>query len=355
MGIRGLSRHSFLAVALFACQPRSTPPGAPASPLPPPASAVVTPGRPGYYVEGRHLYDRCGERVVLRGINEMIIWSPNKNGTPEFAEIAKTGANVVRIVWTTEGDAAALDRAVANALAAQLIALVELHDATGEFAKLGMLVDYWTRADVVAVLKMHEHALLLNVGNEVGNGDVPAADWENGYVSALERLRATGIRVPIIIDAPRWGQDIDRLQASGPRVIAADPLKNTMLSVHTWWPEGDAARIQRELEESVKLELPLLVGEFGPYAVHECPRHVFDYPALLAHAQRLEIGWLAWSWGGVKNRDCPGMFDMTRDGNFETLEGWGLNVAVSDPNSIQKTSKRPKSMTLRRCEARAAK
>ena len=64
-----------------------------------------------FHVTGRFLYDRCNEKVVLRGVNEMVVWTAGKDGAPEFAEIAKTGANSVRIVWTEEGTASELDTA----------------------------------------------------------------------------------------------------------------------------------------------------------------------------------------------------------------------------------------------------
>ena len=35
---------------------------------------------PGFRVVGRQLFDRCGEEVVLRGINKMIVWT-DINGT----------------------------------------------------------------------------------------------------------------------------------------------------------------------------------------------------------------------------------------------------------------------------------
>lgn len=360
--VRQLLVLLWIGTALLGCAPRGSAAsgptlGGPAQAQPPAAGAVSTvsatnaspPPRRGFYVDGRFLYDRCGERVVLRGVNEMIVWSDGRDGVPEFAEIAKTGANSVRIVWTTEGSAVELDRAIGNALAAKLIPIVELHDATGDFSKLGMLVDYWTRPDVLAVIGKHEHALLVNIGNEVGSHGVEAGTWEAGYLDAIGRLRGAGIAPPLIVDAPGWGQDIDRLQSSGPKLIAADPAHNVMLSVHMWWTDGTGERIRAELRESIALGLPLLVGEFGPYAVHECPKHAFDLAALLAEAQAQGIGWLPWSWGNVKNRDCPGYFDMTTDGTYAGLSGWGRAVAIDDPNSIRETSVRPWSVTHAGC------
>ncbi|AUX38958.1 mannan endo-1,4-beta-mannosidase [Sorangium cellulosum] len=303
----------------------------------------------GFSVRGRFLHDRCGEKVLLRGINEMVVWLPSgTDGLPEFAEIAKTGANAVRIVWLTDEPAADLDVAITNALAQKLIPIVELHDATGKWELLPTLVDYWTSADVVAVIKKHEQNLLVNIGNEVGD-QVDNAAWEAGYKQAITRMREAGITVPLVIDASKWGQNIDQLQAVGPALVAHDP--NILLSVHMWWTDGSAAAITRELEESVALNLPLMVGEFAQHAVYECGQHPFEYKALLAKSVELEVGWLAWSWGAVKNGDCQddGPFDMTTDGTFAGLTGWGREVAVTDPNSIQNTSVRPHSIETGAC------
>ncbi len=311
------------------------------------------PGSPsvGFHMKGRFLYDKCGKKVLLRGINEMIVWSAGSDGIPEFAEIAKTGANAVRIVWNiSEGKPKGLETAIANALDAKLIPIPELHDAMGKMDVLPALVDHWTSKEMLDVLSKYQDRILVNVGNEVGDDKVAGVTWEKAWIEAVVRMRRANITAPLIIDAPKWGQDIDRLQASGPKVLASDPLGNLMFSVHMWWTDGTAAKIESELQQSVSMNLPLLVGEFGPYAVYECPKYPFDYGALMAQAQAKEIGWLAWSWGAVKNKDCPGLFDMTKTGTFATLEGWGLAVAVSDPNSIQKTSRRPAFITTGSCQ-----
>src|SRR5690606_35051972 len=63
------------------------------------AGGTSLPLRETFFVDGRFLYDGCGEKVVLQSVNEMIVWSPQRDGLPEFVEIARTGANAVRIVW----------------------------------------------------------------------------------------------------------------------------------------------------------------------------------------------------------------------------------------------------------------
>jgi mannan endo-1,4-beta-mannosidase len=317
------------------------------------AGSPTCTGKTGFWVDGRFLRDRCCEKVVLRGVSEMVVWSGQKNGSPYFAEIAKTGANVVRIVWTAkDGTAAQLDAAIANALANKLIPMPELHDATGDMTLLSTCIDWWVRSDVVEVIKKYEDRLLINIANEVGNDKVAPATFATEYTSAITKMRAAGIHVPLIIDGSSWGQNIDMLQSQGPGLIEADPDHNLMFSVHMWWNDPTGARVTKELDESAEMNLPLIVGEFAQHAVYQCSAAPFDYKTLMAKAKELEIGYLAWSWGAVKNGDCKtdGPFDMTTDGTYAGLTGWGLEVAKTDPNSIENTSVRPASIEAGACQ-----
>ncbi len=87
---------------------------------------------PGFRVQGRHLYDTLGEEVILAGVNKMVIYT-DRDGLPSFPEIAKTGANAVRIVWLTEGSAEELDTVITNAINNKLIPIVDCHDSTGKW------------------------------------------------------------------------------------------------------------------------------------------------------------------------------------------------------------------------------
>jgi mannan endo-1,4-beta-mannosidase len=300
---------------------------------------------PTLQVKGRFLVDPKGEKIILRGVNEMFIWSKDLTGEKTLPEIAKTGANVVRLVWLSQTDnawatPASLDALLTHCISAGMIPMPELHGATGEWDKLQKQVDYWVSPEVVRVLKKHEAYLLLNIANEAGNQYVTDDQFKAGYSKAIQRLRQAGLHCPLVIDGTTWGQNIDILQANAPYLTGRDPLKNLLFSVHMWWtaPDGATERIRREIQESVAGNLPLIVGEFAPMGVG-CARSI-DYTAIMAECEKNQIGYLAWSWGMADNGDCP-LMDMTSNkarGLFSGLEGWGLQVAVRDKNSIKNTA-----------------
>lgn len=308
-------------------------------------------------VKGRHLFDPCGEQVIMRGVNEMFIWSDDPTGEKIMPEIAKTGANVVRIVWLTDkenakGSPENLDKVIQNSIDQKMFPMPELHGATGKWDKISDQVDYWTRPDVVAVLKKHEPYLLLNIANEAGDHTIKADRFLEDYKGYISRIRETGLRCPIVIDASGWGQDLNILLETGPALIEHDPLKNILLSVHTWWPanDGSTRRIREGIEKIVELDLPVFIGEFAPMGV-ACKRSI-DYETILELSENHQIGWLAWSWGYVRNGDCHEM-DMTtgeKRGKFEGLQGWGKEVAVTNPFSISNTSKRSRFILMGKCE-----
>ena len=71
---------------------------------------VKTAAKPGFFVQDRYLYSKDNEKVILRGVNHMFIWTDREGKT--IPEIAKTGANCVRIVWNTRGRIRDLDNII---------------------------------------------------------------------------------------------------------------------------------------------------------------------------------------------------------------------------------------------------
>lgn len=299
--------------------------------------------KPGFFVQDRFLYTKDNEKVVLRGINHMFIWTDREGKT--IPEIAKTGANCVRIVWNTRGRVSDLDGIIGLCIANNMIPIPEIHDTTGNWERLSDAVEFWLRDETLQMIANHQEYLIINVGNEPGSQKMPSDEFFNTYNIIVTKMRAAGIRVPIMIDADNWGQSEKNLLDVGPLLLQADPEHNLLFSIHMWWPSErhDAAttgfatvaeRVTACLEKSVELNLPLIVGEFAPMAVggaREIP-----YRHIMSECERLSIGWLCWSWG-PGNFDSPDM-DMTEHGSYNTLVGWGKEVSVDSPLGIQNTS-----------------
>jgi len=124
-----------------------------------------------------------------------------------------------------------------------------------------------------------------------------------------------------------------------------------------WWPQMygfTENSIVTEIAQSVSMELPLIVGEFSQ--MHgACEDNIITatnsiaYKTILRECQENEIGYIAWSWFG----NCNDFWDMSTDGTFNTLYDWGLEVAVTDTNSILETSVRPYYMINGQCDVNA--
>jgi hypothetical protein len=87
-------------------------------------------------IKGKHIVTTCGDTIILKGVNYAPYgWGWN-NSENLFPEIAKSGANSVRLVWykTNSGPAysnlALLDSAIARCIRYKMIPILELHDET---------------------------------------------------------------------------------------------------------------------------------------------------------------------------------------------------------------------------------
>lgn len=315
--------------------------------------------RETFYVHGRRLYDRCREHVILRGVNKMAAYQrEDPTCVNIFPQIRMTGANVVRIVWLTDAAAnlqaypwvtvANMDAVIANCRANHMIPMIELHDATGDWSKLGSLVTFWTRADVVAVVNKHKEYLLLNIGNEVGNDLVQDEEFRAGYASAIDAIRGAGIKVPLVIDAAGYGQEMRYILNHASYLIARDPQKNLIFSLHVWWHYNHAdaaADFKNAIKQVVAMNIPFIVGEFAGVC-QRCDTLNNDspYAAILDECHYNSVGWIAWEWGPGNeygNPPCPEM-NMTLDGLYKNLKpGWAKDVAIDHPYSIKRTAVTP--------------
>jgi mannan endo-1,4-beta-mannosidase len=273
-------------------------------------------------------------------------------------QIALSGSNTVRIVWGIQNDRgqdtdpAVLDTLISTSIANGLLPMIELHDATGKFNLLDSLVDYWVRPAVVNVINSHSQALLVNIGNEVGDDQVSTQQFISGYTNAVQRMRNANIHTPLVIDAPDFGKSLDVLNESAATLLNADPDHNLIFSVHLYWGISDGANAQfitDHLNAAVALNYPLIVGEFSQWGAFNGNQSICegdgecDYRTIVEQTRQLGIGWYAWEWGpgnGFEDPQCDKM-DMTTNGQFATLQnGWARDVVIDLPGSIRNTSTR---------------
>lgn len=312
--------------------------------------------RPTLRIEGQRILGRCDETVILRGASEMVIWSDERDGQPWFDEMAAVGANAVRVVWLPSGTGEELDRVIGNAISAGLIVVVEQHQPYFDGEELPIddptipdrTVEYWTSDEILPVLEKYEASIIFEFGEKLGDLD-EVEDWASRFEDMIPRFRSAGIRVPLALDAPYGGANLEAFVEGAFRVLDADPIDNSIWSVEAWGgsTEDRAARL-RSIHEA---GIPFFLSEFSGFESNECPMYPTDIGLLLSTMQDLDVGWFAWSWGGVSNSGCEGegALDMTTDGHIGGLTGWGLEVAQTDANSIAKTAVKLSSLVGLEC------
>ncbi|MFB7653171.1 MULTISPECIES: cellulase family glycosylhydrolase [unclassified Streptomyces] len=290
----------------------------------------------GLHISDGRLLEGNGNDFVMRGVNHAHTWYPGE--TQSLADVKALGANTVRVVlsdghrWSEnspEDVAAVIGQCKAN----RLICVLEVHDTTGygEDAAAGTLdhaADYWI--GLKDVLAGQEDYVVVNIGNEPW-GNTDPAGWTQPTVAAVEKLRDAGFQHTIMVDAPNWGQDWQGVMRANARsVYDADPTGNLIFSIHMYSVYDTAQEITDYLNAFVDAGLPILIGEFGgPADQWGDP----DEDTMMATAEQLGLGYLAWSWSG--NTDP--VLDLALDFDPSRLSSWGERI-FHGVNGIARTA-----------------
>jgi len=300
-----------------------------------------------FSISGSSLTDLCGTPVVLRGVNEMPTFKyDSKDGSSYFGEITQTNANAVRLYWQTSDSAEDLDRLLLNAEAKRLIPVIYAFNNanTNSTTTFSDAAAYWTSRDVLPIVLKHRQWLILALRERSAAGaSAVETDWAANVDAAVKLMRQAGINVPLAVDAPQYGIDTVTLAQVASDRILADPRQNIIFSVNAWWPNISYDQIRSYIAAASNTGLPTMIGEFSGYAQGnpECLNVTFDYATVIQLSQDARTSWFAWSWGAAPNTPPCTTFNMTSDGKFAGLYGWGLDVAVTNPNSIRNTSVAP--------------
>ncbi len=298
-------------------------------------TAVSFPGK-GFNISGTKLYDANGNEFIMRGVNHAHTWFKGELHTA-IPAIAETGANTVRIVlssghqWTKDSLDSILE-IIALCKEYKLVAVLEVHDGTGknEASVLEGIVDYWL--EMKDALIGNEAYVILNIANE-WYGDWGVDEWAEGYISQIPRIREAGIENLIMVDSAGWGQYPMSIAKRGKDVLAADPLKNTMFSIHMYGTAGKTDKvIQRNIDNVQKQGLCVCIGEFGYNHSDGDVKEEF----IMQYCTEIGVGYLGWSWkgngGGVEYLDIANAWD----GSVLSAD-WGENL-INGTNGIRETS-----------------
>lgn len=291
----------------------------------------------GFTVSGTKLLDANGSEFIFRGINHSHAWFRDQDETA-LAAIAETGANTVRVVFAngiqwSRDNKPTLENVVNMCKENKLVAIVEVHDGTGDdsIETLEKIAEYWI--EMKDVLIGSEAYVILNIANE-WVGSWKSDGWRDGYVSVIPKLREAGIENTIMVDAAGWGQYGQSVADRGKEVFDADPLGNTMFSIHMYGAAGKNEKtIKSNLEGVTEQGLCVCVGEFG----YKHSDGDVDEAYIMKYCEENGIGYLGWSWkgngGGVEYLDLAEEWD----GSALSSE-WG-EVLINGENGIKATSK----------------
>lgn len=307
---------------------------------------------PGFYVSEGALLDVNDKPFVMRGVNYPYAWFRGSEDTEQqFAAIAATGANAVRVVlangeqWQprVDGDEVAdiIDWAKAN----KLVTILEVHDATGWDESNGAAdpqtaVDYWLSCDIRQAIEGEQAHVIVNIANEP-LGNTKTDQWASFHSDAIEDLRAAGLPHTLIVDAPNWGQDWTNTMRDGDNaqsIFNADPDANVVFSIHMYDVYGTESRVNDYFQAFDNKNLPLIVGEFA--ADHGEGNDV-DEAAIMAGAQAHGFGYLGWSWSGNSDGSNEGddlsSLDIVDNFTAENYTAWGETL-VNGANGISTTA-----------------
>ncbi|MBQ8463460.1 MAG: cellulase family glycosylhydrolase [Prevotella sp.] len=284
------------------------------------------------------LLDATGQPFIIVGMNNPHAWF-GERAFQALDNIAATGANTVRIVWNTRGQAEELERIIQRCIALKMVPMVELHDVTGNSSAQRLLdmTGYYSRDDIKAVLMRHQRYLLINIANEWGEHSVTTQHWLQSYTAAVAAMRQTGFTTTLVIDAPGWGQNIQPILEGGNELMARDSLHNLLFSVHMYGSWNNAQDIIDKLTTAKEKGLPMIVGEFG-YNSNDGQNNLkckTDHRTIMTTCKQLGYGFIPWSWTGNNKENA--WLDIVDSRDWKNPTWWGREV-IDGECGIRKTA-----------------
>ena len=296
-----------------------------------------TPNNATITVKGKHIIAACGDTLIPKGVNYAVYgwgWNTSEN---LFPEIAKSGANCVRIVWykTNSGPAYSnltlLDSALSRCIQHKMIPVLELHDVTcnNDTTAIINTANWFTQITVKTILLKYQKWLIINPVNEAGYVQWNSNNetrFKHMYQTVISNLRGAGLNVPLMLDASDCGQHLNIWKNIGAALQTYDPKHNLIFSAHTYWTSyaNTTTAITNLLNDAATWNIPIVLGEIANKQDDNSGNCVYDLnvATIMQVAHNNNIGYLAWVW----TQDNCGARQMTTNGNFNTLTAYGNTI-----------------------------
>lgn len=321
----------------------------------------------GFKVDGAKLLDAKGNEFILRGINHAHAWYKDQLETA-IPAIAATGANCVRIVCSngnvwTKTEQSEIEQMIKLCEDNKLVCILEVHDATtgtnengkqatDDVSDLQKCADYWI--EMKDVVNAHTDTVIVNIANEWHNaGWAKPDEWAKGYETVIPQMREAGIKNTIMVDADGGGQYTKCLYGDEEKgtpgyateILAADPDKNTMFSIHMY--EFDASTeqdVKTVIDNTIGTGVCFCIGEFAN--TRSAKKDNVADEAITAYCTEKNIGYIAWSWKGntpekISSKETLpfSVMDISEEWDGSKLsEAWGEKI-INGENGIKQTSK----------------
>ena len=263
----------------------------------------------GFFVKNGKIYDPTGVEFVPMGCNSSVYWAGNGE-CKKFNlsnNIPAAGANAVRIVSQTNGafgwNANPVEQRdlVDRAVQAEIVPMLEMHDATCDANAFQTIVTYWRSAAMVQLCQDYEQYMWVNIANE--HNFSTFEQWRDNYITAIQQIRSSGIKNLIVVDGGmNCGQNPQMIMQYAQQVLNADPQRNVVFSVHMYqyWRTNDKTftgwtppyRVEVDLPALKNAGIPVIVGEFGwgGGSVN------YNAQTLINVCNQNKIGWYFWAW-----------------------------------------------------------
>lgn len=297
------------------------------------------------HVSGKYILGPCGDTLILKGVN----YAPYNWGWTSsqlrLNQIALSGANCVRMPWyvtTPDGptpqavydNLVLLDSALSKCVQYKMIPIIELHDQTclNNPANLITTANWFVQPAVKVLINKYKHSIILNIANEAlwvawaGNTLTAQSSFSNTYNTIVNTIRSNSLTVPIMIDAPECGTNLDVIANVGQVMQSNDPLQNLIFSAHAYWytyANNDSLQALNKINYALTKNIPFVFGEVANLQDgNSMCQYTLNYKPWMRILRQKKIGWMAWSWD---NDGCSAR-QITTNGNFSSLTPYGVDI-----------------------------